>query len=66
MKLNNRLNKLEEQLKNKGKAKGEVRLKWVGCDGYYPEQEEDKNSNDTIIKICVEGLNYEEIRQWCV
>jgi hypothetical protein len=60
MSLNNRLNKLEEQLNKKG----EVIIRLVGCNGYYPEQDEDKQSNKNIVKICVEGVSYEELKEW--
>jgi|GEM_PF-4469781 len=62
MSLNNRLNKLEEQLNKKG----EVTIRFVGCDGYYPEEEEDKQSNKNIVKICVEGVSCEELRGWAI
>ena len=66
MSINSRLNRIEEQLYKRGRAKGKVIIRWIGCDGYYPQMEADKDSNDTIVKIRVDGVSYEELKLWTV
>lgn len=35
-----------------------------GCDGNYPEQEQDVNESRKVLQVSVEGVSCEELRQW--
>lgn len=60
MNIGKRISNIENNL-NKS---GEVVFRLTGCNGRYPEQEEDIKNNRNVLLISVPGRTCEELRKW--
>jgi len=64
MSIASRLSKIENELKKSKGINGKVYIRFTNSDGSYPEEEEDRQDNNIVIKVMSEGISSEELRLW--